>query len=316
MNRLCILLLFFASVLAQPRAHLPFQAISAVVADNDDHRDVYTDEYLMLCSHLGEFRLLGLVTSYAANAREYDMFVQGRQDMVDMARKCGLQNVPAALAGAGVRLQRPESNRIEDTRALALPASHWLVEQARHAFVDTPLVVVTGGPLTTVADAYLIDPSIAEKIVVSGVFGVREIDYNAGLDAWAWTIVLSKFRVLGIPIGPPKARGKVYMKPPYVPKSRLQKEFKNGCDFFQWMIDKHHPSNTLPDEHDYDGQAAIPLLQPQYITDVARFRVEAIDDKGRPRLIPDPKGSVYEALDANQDLATAEFWRVMAKVRE
>lgn len=306
----CLAFVSFPGYAQQPAA-LPFDEVSRVIYDNDDHRDVYTDEYLIALAHLGELQLAGIITTYAPNQREYDLFVEGRQEIVEKARRSGFANLPEVWAGTSDRLIQPPSNRIEDTVPLDLPASRFIVEQARTATWDNPLVIVTGGQLTSVADAYLIDPAVAEKVIVSGVFGVRQKDYNAGLDGWAWKIVLSRFRVFAVPIGPSKNRGAVYMKPPWVPKERIKSELPQKLPFFRWMYEKHHPSNSLPDGHDYDGQAAIPLLRPDYITEVQRWTVKGLDGDGNLMLTEDEQGRIYEALDAEQEVATAEFWRVM-----
>ena len=114
-----------------------------------------------------------------------------------------------------------------------------------------------------------------------------------------------------MPIGPPGDRGEVYMKPPVVPKSRIKSELPQKLPLFRWMYKKHHPSNPLPDGHDYDGQPAIPLVRPDYITEVKRWRVKGIDSDGELVIKEDPHGPIFEALQAKQKVATGEFWRAM-----
>jgi inosine-uridine nucleoside N-ribohydrolase len=306
-----LLILFAFSLYSQSIIELPFTNVTSVIYDNDDHRDVYTDEYLIALSHLGEIELKGIITTYAANDREYDLFVIGRQDIVDKARLSGLKNLPQVMAGTNKRLSRPASNKIEDTTPLDLAASKFIIEQAQKASPENPIIFVAGGQLTVIANAYLLEPSISNKVIVSGIFGVNQKDYNAGLDEWAWKIVLSQFRVFAVPIGPSHKRGTVYMKPPHVPKNRIKEELPQELLFFRWMFEKKHPSNSLPDEHDYDGQAAIPLMCPDYITHIRRWSVVDINDEGNLILKQDDNGKIYEALDANQNKATFEFWRAM-----
>jgi hypothetical protein len=105
------------------------------------------------------------------------------------------------------------------------------------------------------------------------------------------------------------------MKPPEVPKDRIAKELPMDVPFFRWMHEKHHPSNELPAEHDYDGQAAIPVMRPDYITEIQRWRPVGIKPSGDPELTEDPNGPIYKALDADQDIATEEFWRAMHELR-
>lgn len=295
---------------------LPFDRNCPVFHDNDDHRDVYTEEYLMALAHLGEIRLVGLTTTYAPNRREYELFVRGRAEIVEKARQSGLRRVPSPVPGTGLKLTRPASNRPEDTEPLNLAAARALVAEARKATPDRPLVFLTGGQLTVVADAWLQDPDIASRVVVAGLFGVPGRDYNASLDSWAWTIVVSKFRVVAVPFGNPRQRGRVFLQAAEVPKARIQAELPQDIPFFRWMFEKRHPGNPGPDEHDYDGQAAIALLRPDFITEVRRWRPDGVLPNGDAKLVPDEAGPVIEAVDADQRIATAEFWRAMHALRD
>jgi hypothetical protein len=288
---------------------LPSYKDSPVIVDNDDHRDVYLEEYMMALGSLGEIDLKGIITTYSPS--EYPLFVKGREEVLEIAKQSGLQNLPRLFQGTDQKLEKPTSNKFKDTRPLDIDGSHYIVEVSRECTPDQPLVVLTGGQLTSVANAFLLDPSIADKVVVMGVFGGEKIDYNAGLDAWAWTIIMANFRVVAIPIGPPGNRGVVYMKPPVVPKARIKDELNQDVTFFRWMYEKRHPSNELPNEGDFDGHPAILVTQPEYVTEWKRFRFEEIDGQGRALLAPDSNGPIWQAEDADQDIATEEFWRVM-----
>ncbi len=291
---------------------LPLPKKCPVICDNDDHRDVYTDEYLLALSSIGEIDLKGIITTYSPN--EYQTFVKGRGMIMDLAKMSGMKNLPALFSGTNKKLTWPESNRIEDTRALEIDGSSFIVQQAKKASPKKPLVIIAGGQLTSIANAYLLDPSIAGRIVVMGVFGAQNIDYNAGLDAWAWTIILAKFRTVSIPIGPYGNRGVVYMKPPVVPKQRIKTKLNQSVPFFKWMFDKKHPHNELPNEGDFDGQPAILITKAGYVTQWKRFDCVGINEKGYPILTETKNGKIWQAQDANQQTATNEFWRVMHKL--
>ena len=79
--------------------------------------------------------------------------MKGRQAIVEKARESGFGHLPTVMAGTDQRLRRPGSSRIEDTTPLDLPASRFIVEQARKTTREAPLIIVTGGQLTTVANA-------------------------------------------------------------------------------------------------------------------------------------------------------------------
>lgn len=291
---------------------LPLPRHCIVIYDNDDHRDVYTDEYLMALSGVGEIQLKGIVTTYSPG--EYPKFVKGRKYIMDLALKSGLKNLPELFSGTNKKLTRPESNRIEDTEPLDIDASHFIVSQAIKASPEKPLVIITGGQLTSVANACLLDPSIADKVVVMGVFGGTKIDYNAALDPWAWTIIMSRLRVVSIPIGPPDKRATVYMKPPLVPKERILNDLDQNVPFFRWMYEKKHPSNGLPAEADFDGHPAILLTRPDYVIRWKKYECTGVDQKGYPVLEENADGKIWQAEDADQQIATDEFWRVMNKL--
>lgn len=318
--RTLVLLISLALLVASATAELPdlpIRKASVVIVDNDDHRDVYTDEYVIALAELGEIRLDSLITTYSGNRREYDLFVPGRARILDLARQSGVEIQAAAVEGTFSRLSRPQSGRIEDTVSLGLPAAARIVRVARKASPGSPLVIVCGGQLTAVADAYLQDPSIAPNVIVSGIFGASALDYNGGLDAWAWAIVVSRFQVVAVPIGPPKQRGVVWwQRAPEVPKARLATELPQSVPLFHWMFEKKHPSNGGPSGHDFDGHAAVVLTRPDYLTQVQRYRPSGLDERGRPVLTPDPQGPIHEAMEADKSVATTEFWRVMGSLRD
>jgi inosine-uridine nucleoside N-ribohydrolase len=58
----------------------------------------------------------------------------------------------------------PESGSIKDTDPIGSPGTQSIINAARDASTENPLAVAVGGPLCTVADAYLTDPSIRDKI--------------------------------------------------------------------------------------------------------------------------------------------------------
>jgi hypothetical protein len=287
---------------------------SPVFYDNDDHRDVYTDEYLLALAHLGEIHLRAVTTTYTPD--EYEEFVEGRKRILALAAESGMLRIPEYVEGTSQKLSRPASNLVEDTEPLSIPASEKLVELARKASAKKPLLVITGGQLTSVANAYLLDPTIGSRVVVAGVFGGPQSDYNADLDAWAWAVVLAKFRVVSIPIGPPVRRAIVYMKPPRVPKAQIRESLNQKIPFFAWMLEKKHPTNELPLEADFDGHPAIWSQKQGYITEWSRYTMMGTDETGFPILTTNKRGDIWVAEDADQKVATEEFWRVMLKLNK
>ena len=111
---------------------------------------------------------------------------------IGIARRSGLRNVPDAIAGCDRAFARPKSGRIEDMEVIRSAGSEKIVEEAMKATSQRPLLVFVGRPLNTVANAVLMDPSIAERMVV---FMTDLRGYN-GKDPWANHIVAAKCKLI------------------------------------------------------------------------------------------------------------------------
>ena len=301
---------------------IPFDKNCPVIYDNDDHRDMYTDEYLFSLASAGSINLKGIITSYSGDKNEYDLFVTGRQQIIDKARQSGLINLPDATAGPFISLLRPKSNHIEDTPSLNSAAGQVIVHAAMQASPEKPLVIIAGGQLTAIADAYLQEPQIADRVVVCGIFGTLHETYNAGLDSWAWAIVIRKFRCVSISDSEDDAPySHVFLKGrPLTGKLRISQDLENGVipstSFYIWMLEKHHPVHPpVYMEKDGDTPAAIPLMRPDYLTGVERWRCTGIDDNGKPVVVPDSNGSLYLMINADPYVATKEFWRAIEETK-
>ncbi len=295
------------------RVSLPYDRSCPVVYDNDDHRDTYADEFLLALASAGEIDLRGMITTTPCGIdnplvpeEDFEAFVAGRAEIVAKARRSGLGNLPDPVAGPCRALRRPPSSRIDDTVPIDTPGSRLIVEEARKADPDAPLVILTGGPLTAVADAYLLDPGIAEHVVVASLLGTRDdmADYNGATDAWAAYIVLERLRYVQFPAG---------CGPASVPKARLRQ--LPDTELRQWMIEKHHPTNGLPAEQDADGPPAISLVRPDYVLEVRPIAFSHfLEARGNPTVPVFRAGGTGRATvvtHVSSELATAEFWRVL-----
>ncbi|MEO0331910.1 MAG: hypothetical protein AAF223_09515 [Bacteroidota bacterium] len=282
---------------------------SGVIFDNDDHRDTYTEEMLMIAEHLGVLDLKAIITTYQHS--EYPEFVEGREEIQKKAKQAGLQVDYALFSGTDQTLAIPSSGKIEDTEPIDIDGSQLIVSEAKKASSEQPLAILTGGQLTSVANAYLLDSTISDRVIVLGLFGAPEIDYNANLDAWAWTIILAKMKVVSFKFREDNGDfGKAFLQMPSVPKDRLQEVLPRNA-FTQWMIDKRHPSQEVL-QRDGDGNALATLLSDKYVTDYQRWSFQKIDpDNHRPIMVLDQEGKVYEVLGANKEIGTEAYWQLL-----
>ena len=188
------------------------QNVPIVVYDNDGARDTYTDDYVMALASVGKIRLRGMTTSSSFAPYNHHVpagFIEAevgvRQHGINLARSSGLTGVPDATLGTVGHLQRPASGNIGDTARLGSAGTDLILQAAAEASPDQPLIVLMGGMLTVVADAYLANPGlISNNVVVYYLGGIRAAgdlggDYNSWADAWAAHIVFNRLAIVILP---------------------------------------------------------------------------------------------------------------------
>ena len=169
-----------------------------LIYDNDWWADTPDKNYLWAKAALGQADLRGnIVTRDMWDWQNGGLYTlqQGLDDArksIAIARRSGLKNIPDAVAGCEKAFDRPASGKIEDTKIVPNQGSDLIVAEAKKATPEKPLLVFVGGPLNTVANACLIDPSITERMIV---FMTDLCGYN-GKDPWANTIVASRCKLI------------------------------------------------------------------------------------------------------------------------
>lgn len=165
-----------------------------MIYDNDWWKDVPDAAYLWAKASLGEASLRGNIVSRDMWDWEKG-YLYKREDclkdalaLFEDAKASGLKNIPMPIEGANEALVRPTSGNINETRFTRTPGSDLIVAEALRASPQKPLLVFAGGPCTTVANAYLTDPSIANRLIVFQIDGGT---YN-GKDSWSWEIAKNK----------------------------------------------------------------------------------------------------------------------------
>jgi len=169
-----------------------------IIYDNDWWFDVFDNNYLWAQASLGRVNLRGNIVSRDMWDWErgylytFEQCWEDAQKALKLARDSGLRNIPDLTRGADEVLRPPESRRIEDTIAKDSPGSRLIIAEARRASPQKPLLIIAGGPLTTVANALLLAPDIASNLVVFNLT-VSSYGYN-GKDGWSAYIVAKKTR--------------------------------------------------------------------------------------------------------------------------
>lgn len=289
---------------------LPYDYTCPVIYDNDDHRDVYTDEYLLALASAGEIELRGMITSYPYDIKEYEEFLIGRREIVSCARRTGFRNAPDPVDGPFQALKRPPNAILDNTQPDQSDGVSLILAEARRATPDRPLVVITGGPLTAPASAYLMDPTIVDRMVVAALCGSLTglHGWNCGLDLWAARIVLERLTFVIFP------ESAALETAACVPKARLYELPES--ELRAWMIRKEHPHNELPAERDCDGQPAIALMRPEYCLEIVHVHATGeTDNTGVPLFKQTSDGNALLVTLVDQGVATDEFFRALRNPR-
>lgn len=281
-----------------------------VLYDNDWWFDVFDNNYLWAQASLGRVDLRGNVVSRDMWDWEkgylYPMSkcVEDGEKALKLARDSGLKNIPDLTVGSDRVLRRPASGRIEDTVAVPTPGSRLMVEEGRKASPGKPLVIVAGGPQTTVATALLMAPDIGPNLIVFNL-NVSSYGYN-GKDGWSAYIVAKKTRYVDWGGGSFWDRDSVFTAEHFevLPDNPFTLDMKR---FIR--------SDLGRDNQLGDGAALVWLNQPRCWTGVetraAGFRGKAME---LDAVAPGEKGDVLVIPKAatNLRMSREEFFRVMS----
>jgi hypothetical protein len=189
----------------RPHGRLPVDERNPLVLVNDGAGDNWQGEYAVLLANGGGPPLAGIVVNRSNSWRDLDANVAGWRELVAAARDSGLRNIPDPIASIGAPLVRPANGDIDATPPNRSEGARFIVDASRRLSLPyRPLVVATGGPLTDVADAYLLDRTVAERVVVVSSLGLVNGSVgsmglpNGQEDPWADTIVASRLRYVQV----------------------------------------------------------------------------------------------------------------------
>lgn len=273
-----------------------------VVYLNDYPRAVYTDAYIFALAANKDIDLRGVISSgvdcHCSAGDNYPVTntPEVRTQWIAASRDAGFQNIPDNVNGTqGPTLVEPDSGVIGDTVRIGSPGSDLILSEASKATPDKPLVIIAGGPITTLADAYLADPSISKRVVVSWLVGLDAAsldDWNGRADFWATQIVLRSFRVFVFP---------TELDPPHVPVARMIAEFPDN-DLRKLLLNAgyHKP------DYDSDGQPAVVVRLPSFIVSYER---RALLDGLTMAL--EPAGNLWVMTRGDGVAAGEEFFRAL-----
>ena len=181
-----------------------------VITDNDYAGD--PDGVVQLAHHLlsPTVEIRGIISSHLRAGDDWDTTGDSVAAGIDAVRELAdvmkIQELPPLVAGS--------RSPLTDLHTPAISAgAQLIIDEANRSNVNTPLYVVCGGSLTSIATAWLIDPSISKKLTVIWIGGPEypghrdlppnpmPIEYNLLEDVIAGQVVfnLSDLAVWQIP---------------------------------------------------------------------------------------------------------------------
>jgi hypothetical protein len=291
-----------------PHGLLPVDERNPVILVNDSAYDNWQGEYAVLLANGGGPDLAGIIVNKSVPWPDIDANVAGWRSLVAAARDSGMRNLPDPIASIGAPLIRPANGDIDVTDANHSEGALNIVDLAKRLSLPyRPLVVVTGGRLTDVADAYLIDHSVKDRVVVVSslgslsTFGGAMNDPNGELDPWADAIVTSRFTYVQV--------STFYDQHSEIPDSRLKdlpdNAFGNRLAAKQPNIWEYMPAAD---------QVAILAVG---LADFA-VKVEPVSPGGvaagatvGPTLAADRNGSGLLVREIASSVATDRFWKLL-----
>jgi hypothetical protein len=297
----------------EPHGLLPVDERNPVVIDNDGWSDNWIGEYAALLANNGGPPLAGIIANASTYWPNVDANATGWADLVMAARSSGISNLPDVTVSVGAPLARPSDGKVDSTLPNRSAGARLIVELSRKLSLPwRPLVVLGGAPLTNVADAYLIDHSVVDRVVVVAALGACSPSSgtmngpNGDLDPWAGWIVSQRFRYVQV--------CSYYDQTGDVTEARLADLPRRPLG--DWMADKQPDVFTIPNASDQIAVLAVAL--PTFVVAVERVSPDtsvAFDAEQGPPLVPDANGNAWIVTEIAAPLAASRLWQMLLDPR-
>lgn len=290
---------------------LPVSEHNPVILLNDTSTDNWSGEYAALFANHGGPRLAGIIVNATPYAPDLDANVAGWAELVTRARNSNLQDIPDPLRSEAAQLVVPADRLIASTRPNGSAGAKLILRMANElALPGQPLVVVSGAALTDVADAFLLDPTVVDRVVVvaqlgsAGGPGAGMGAPNGDFDPWADWIVAQYFTYLQVSVS--------YDQGADVTAADVGK--LPGNPLGTWMASKRATLASLQGTPDQGPLLA--LAAPAFVTTVVRGIPDTSAGFNVPRgqgppLVPYETGNAWLVTQVDATAARSRLWSVL-----
>ena len=285
---------------------LPVDGRNPTILLGDGFVDNWQGEYALLYAATGRLSLVGIVVDTSPTWTNIDDLMAGWRQMTTAASQSGMKNIPAPMASLGPALVRPADGNIDLTQSNSSEGAHFIVNASKElARSYRPLVILTGCHLTDVADAYLLDHTVVDRVVVvaalgsvtasGGLMGVA----NGEMDPWADVIVASKFTYIQV---------STYYDPMSDVPSDLLPQLP-ATPFTTWI--KNKQPKVWDDLDAADQNAVNALVLPKFVTATQKVALQLPASGSVPPLIKDALGSIMLVTQVSGAIATSTLWQML-----
>lgn len=311
----CLALLLLAGACTETLdagASLPVDGRNPAILINDNGRDNWQGEYALLLSNRDGPKLVGLVVASSPTWPDLAANVDGWKELVAAAWSSGLKVPDSIIQSKATPLVRPTNDDIDSTQPNNSDGAQFIVEASRNfSLPGRPVVLMTGSPLTDVADAYLLDHSVTDRVVVVASLGLTTASGadmgipNGNTDAWATAIVAQKFRYVQV-----SAFYDHYDQLNDVPDARVAQ--LPGNAFGKWMAAKQPGIFSWQPAADQVAVAAVGI--PGFAARVRRVSPAAGTDAGASAttsLYPSPGARGWLVAKCDGQVAATRLWEML-----
>jgi hypothetical protein len=293
----------------RPSGPLPVDERNPVILYQDGWSGDWLGEYAVLFANRGGPPLVGIVIIASGIWGNLSINTSGWNDLVNAARSSGLENIPGVTPSGGTPLVRPADGEILSTTKNDSAGARKIIELSlQFGTLSRPVVVVSGTSLTDIADAYLVDQTVVDRVVVAAALGSVAAPNgvmgppNGDLDPWASWIVAHRFRYVHVGTWYDQAGDVTTAQFPDLPANRLGMRF----------MDKRPNIITIPTAADQVALLAVAL--PGFVTGVQRASPDisaGFDPMQGLRLLPDSSGNAWVITQVAGPLAQARLWQML-----
>jgi hypothetical protein len=293
----------------RPRGPLPVGQTNPVILYQDDWSGDWLGEYAVLLASSGGPPLAGIIVNASKIWGDLGINTSGWNDLVNAAGASHLPNIPDVTSSAGVALTMPANGQIDSTTPNnSLGAQRIRDLSSQLSQPNLPVVVVAATSLTDLADAYLIDHSVVDRVVVVAALGGYSAPNasmdapNGDMDPWADWIVAQRFRYIQVSAYYDQTGDVTTTDLPSLPQNPLGNR----------IMTKQPNIIDIPQAADQVALLAVGL--PGFAVSAQQVSPDTsggFDTTQGPPLVPDPNGKDWVVTQIAAPLAQSRLWQML-----